>query len=254
MILNGTNISAKMRTVSGTSVDGNENSFEDKGYADIGLDKNNYFNSPRIVCSKVNEDTLLSTLPGNKSLNVNLTLTTTNSSISPVIDLDRLGMIFVSNRINNPIQNYVTDNRVNTLKDDPSAFVYATNIVELEIPATSIKVLVTAYINNYSDLRALYAIQNELNSDMIYYPFPGYTNLNSSGQVINYSQSDGREDKKIIKTDKLGFESFEIPFKEYEFTIDSLAPFKYFSVKLVGSSTNQAFPPRIKDLRVIALA
>lgn len=254
MILNGTNISAKMRTVSGTSVSGDENSFEDKGYTDISLDKNNYFNSPRIVCSKLNEDSFLSSLPGSKSLNLNLTLTTTNSAISPVIDLDRLGMIFVSNRINSPIQDYVTDNRVNTLKDDPSSFVYATNIIQLEFPATSIKVLISAYVNNYSDLRALYAIQNEPNSDMIYYPFPGYMNLTGSGQVIDYSKSDGREDKKIIKTDKLEFESAKLPFKEYEFTIDSLAPFRYFSIKLIGSSTNQAFPPRIKDLKVIALA
>ena len=254
MILNGTNISAKMRTVSGTSVDGSENSFEDRGYVDISLNRNNYFNSPRIVCSKVNEDTLLTSLPGNKSLNVNLTLTTTNSYISPVIDLDRLGMIFVSNRINSPIKNYTTDNRVNTLKDDPSSFVYATNIIELEIPATSIKVLVSAYVNIYSDLRALYAIQNEPNLDMIYYPFPGYMNLNSSNQVVDYSKSDGREDKKIIKTDRLGFETPEIVFKDYEFTIDSLSPFRYFSVKLIGSSTNQAFPPILKDLRVIALA
>lgn len=254
MILNGTNISAKIRTISGTSVDGNENSFEDRGYSEISLTNNNYFDSPRLVCSKINENTLLGSLPGSKSLNLNLTLTTTNSSISPVVDLDRLGMIFTTNRINSPIENYVTDNRISTLRDDPSSFVYATNVVELEFPATSLKVLVTAYVNVFNDLRALYAIQNEPTSDMIYYPFPGYMNLNGNGQVIDYSQSDGREDRKIMKTDVLGFDSSTLPFKEYEFTIDSLPPFRYFSIKMIGSSTNQAFPPRLKNFRVIALA
>jgi len=55
----------------------------------------------------------------------------------------------LSNRINSPIQNYATDDRVATLTQDPSSFVYATNSVELEVPATSLKVLVAAYINKF---------------------------------------------------------------------------------------------------------
>jgi hypothetical protein len=104
LTLNGTSISAKMRTVSGTSVDGTEFSFEDKGFTDVSLDSNNYFDSPRLICSKVNEDQRLSSLPGNKSLTVNLNLTSTNSLVSPVVDLDKTGMIFVTNRVNSPIQ------------------------------------------------------------------------------------------------------------------------------------------------------
>ncbi len=252
--INGTSISAKMRTVSGTSVDGNETSFEDRGFIDIDLNRNNYLESPRLVCSRINEEERLSDLPGNKSLNVNLSLITTNEFISPIVDLDRVGMIFTTNRINSPIQNYITDNRVNSLDQDPSAFVYATNSIELEVPASSIKLLVSAYVNIFSDLRAFYAIQNDPSQDPVYYPFPGFSNLNNLGQMQNISLSDGTSDKNITKTDILGFSSDEIVFKDYEFTIDSLSPFRYFSIKLIGSSTNQAYPPRLKDLRVIALA
>jgi hypothetical protein len=254
MSLNGTNVTGTVRTVSGTSVAGQEFSFVDQGFSDISLNTNNYFESPRLICSKVNEDERLDSLPGNKSLTVNLTLSTTNSDISPVIDLDRASMIFVSNRINNPIQNYATDNRVASLTEDPSSFVYATNSVELEVPATSLKVLVAAYVNNFSDLRALYALQNDPTEDPIYYPFPGYANLNSVGQVVNQSFSDGTSDKKVPKTDILGFASNEVIFKDYEFSVDNLPSFRYFSIKLIGSSTNQAFPPRLRDFRVIALA
>lgn len=252
--LNGTSISAKIRTIGATSVDGDEISFKDEGFVDISLDRNNYFNSPRLIGSKVNEDERLDTIPGNKSLNLNLSLTSTNSFVSPIVDLHRTGMVLVSNRINNPIQNYATDNRVDNLKDDPSSFVYATKSIALETPSTSIKVLVAAYVNVFSDLRALYAIQNDPNEDPIYYPFAGYNNLDSVGQVIDASLSNGTPDKNIIKTDVLGYESTEVPFKDYEFNIDSLPPFRYFSIKLIGSSTNQAFPPRLKDLRIIALA
>lgn len=166
--VNGTNISSRIRTVSGTSVDGSEFSFEDKGFSDINLNTNNYFDSPRLICSKINEEERLSSLPSNKSLNLNISMTTTDPNISPVVDLDRSSMIFVTNRINNPISDYVTDNRISTLKDDPSSFVYATNPIELELPATSIKVLVSAYVNNFSDFRVLYSIKNDPVEDSVY--------------------------------------------------------------------------------------
>ena len=254
MSLNGTNITAKVRTVSGTSVDGSELSFTDKGYQNISLNSNNFFDSPRLICSDVNEQTKLSALPSNKSFALDLELTSASAYLSPTIDLDRTGMIFVTNRVNNHIDNYTTDNRVATLEEDPSAFVYATNPIELEAPSTSIKILVAAYVNTDSDLRALYAIQNDPSDNLVYYPFPGYNNINNLGQVIDDAVSDGRPDSKKIKSDVLDFPSETLPYTEYEFTIDNLASFRYFSIKLVGSSSNQAFPPRLKDLRVIALA
>lgn len=252
--LNGTTVDASMRTISATSVNGSEQSFVDKGFDDLSLDANNYFENPRMVASKVNEDAVLNTLPGNKSLNVNLNLTTNNPDISPVIDLDRASLILVTNRINKPIENFATDERVASLKEDPSAFVYATNVIKLEVPATSIKTLVAAYVNDDSDIRALYAIKNDVNEEAIYYPFPGYANLNNLGQTVDVSLSDGTPDQKVPKTDVYAYESEELVFRDYEFTVENLPPFRYFCIKIVGSSTNQAFPPRLKDFRTIALA
>lgn len=256
--LNGTNISADIRTVSGTSVDGSENSFEDKGFSSLQLNANNYFDSPRLICSKLNEQERLGTLPGNKSLTVNLSMESFDSFISPVVDLDRVSMIFVTNRINNPITNYKTDNRVNTLEDDPSSFVYATNTIQLEIPATSIKVIVSAYVNIFSDLRALYAIKNQTADKSVYSLFPGYSVAEPAtrtvGREVKNSLSDGTPDKKMVKSSVLGYDGSDLDFIDYEFTVSDLSPFKYFSIKLIGSGTNQAFPPRLKDLRVIAVA
>jgi hypothetical protein len=254
MSLRGTNINASVRTVSGSSVDGNEIPFIDQGFEQINLNATNYLSTPRVVASKVNENSKTTTLPANKSLTLNLNLSTTNAYVSPVVDLDRVGMIFTSNRVNNAISNYATDDRVSTLKDDPSSFVYATKPISLETPASSIKVILSAYINTYSDIRCLYAITDDPNSDLIYYPFPGYTNLTSSGDVISLSDSNGLPDKMVSKTDLIGFDSDVLDFREYEFTIDSLPAFRYFGIKLVGTSTNQAYPPRYKDLRIIALA
>ena len=68
------------------------------------------------------------------------------------------------------------------------------------------------------------------------------------------SKCDGSSDKVVPKTDVLASDSADLVFRDYEFSIDNLPEFKYFTIKLVGTSTNQAYPPRIKDLRVIALA
>jgi hypothetical protein len=253
-ILNGTDINASIRTVSGTSVDGTETSFEDKGFVDIELNQINYFDSPRLICSKVNETERLSLLPGNKSLSMNLRLQTSDPYISPFVDLDRASLIFTSNRINSPIQNYITDNRVNNLEEDPSSFVYTTNNIQLEIPASSLKVIVSAYINVFSDLRMLYSIKNEPNEKDIYYLFPGYSNITDDGsRIISESLNDGTSDKKVLKTDTVGYVSSDLQFKDYEFTVSNLPSFKYFSIKMIASGTNQALPPRLSDFRVIAL-
>lgn len=254
MSLRGTNVNASVRTVSGKSIGGNEIPFVDQGFEQINLNATNYFNTPRLIASKVNESSKTTTLPANKSFTLNLNLSTTNSYISPVIDLDRVGMIFTSNRVNNTITNYATDDRVSTLKGDPSSFVYATKPISLESPASSIKVYLNAYINTQNDIRCLYAITDDPNSELIYYPFPGYTNLTTNGDIINLSDSNGLPDKMVSKTDVIGFDSDELDFREYEFTIDNLPSFRYFGIKLIGTSTNQAYPPRVKDLRVIALA
>lgn len=249
-----TRLTGELRTISGTSISGTEISFEDRGFTPISLEENNYFSSPRIIASKVNESEKLGEIAGNKSMQLRLNLSTSDDRLSPVIDLDRVGMICISNRVNNVIADFTTDSRVSTLKDDPSAFMYATNPIQLEIPATSVKIIVSAYINPYADLKALYAILKDPSEEPIYYPFPGYSNRIESGQVIDVADNDGTSDTFVPKNNTLGFDSNEITFKDYEFTVDNLEPFRYFSIKLIGTSINQSYPPRLRDLRVISLA
>ena len=43
-------------------------------------------------------------------------------------------------------------------------------------------------------------------------------------------------------------------YREYTFTADQLPSFRTYRIKINLTSTNQSFVPRVKDLRVIALA
>ena len=253
MTVRGTNISSSIRTVTAHTVAGGETPYLDQGFESISLKKSNYLTSPRMIASKVNETNDLTSLPGNKSFTMNMNMSTSDSRVSPVIDLDRVSVILTSNRINNPISNYATDQRTSTLSEDPSAFVYATKPIALEVPANAIKVLFSAYINQSSDVRVFYAIQEEPSDEPVYYPFPGHANIDSEG-VIDISNSDGSADVNVPKTDTVGFTQEELIYRDYEFTIDELPSFRYFSIKVVGSSTNQVYPPRLRDLRIIALA
>jgi hypothetical protein len=220
----------------------------------VTLREYNYFDSPRIIASKINETNLLSTLPGNKSFNLLATLTTNDSRLTPCIDLTRNSIITTSNRVNKIVADdaYAGDNRVNSLTRDQNAFIYVTNAYRLEIPATSIKLLVTADVNSYSDIRALYAIDTEENGNPIFELFPGYNNLDSLGNTVDFSLNDGTPDRFIQKNNTLSFEPQN--YREYEFTSNNLPPFKYYRIKLILTSTNQAYVPKIKDIRSIALA
>lgn len=248
----GTSIKASIQTISGTSLGGTEISFEDKGLQDISNNTICYFDSPRIITSKINESVYLNDLPANKSINLNVNLTTSDSRISPTIDLSNNSLVLISNRINNPILNYKTDSRVNTLLDDPNLFTYLSNQIILDNPASSIKVLLDAYIHNDSDLRALYSVGENNNSFIL---FPGYGNINPDNQsTINLENSDGSPDLKMIKQDRFISNPSSSDFKEYVFTTNLSTSFKQFRIKLIGTSKNQSYVPIIKNLRVIALA
>ena len=249
-----TNVVGQVRTISGSSIDGSETPYQDQGFEDISLTTDNFMSTPRMIASRINETTSLPNLPENKSFTLNLALETDSPAVSPIVDLDRVAMIFTSNRINNPVTNWITDNRVNTLEDDPNAFVYASQPVTLENGSTSLKIHLEGHINITSDIRAFYALLEDPNDELVYQPFPGYNNLLSTGQIIDPAKNDGLPDKLTAKTDVIAYTSEQVIWNDYEWTIDNLPTFRNFSIKLVGTGTNQAQPPRMKNLRVLALA
>ncbi len=250
----GTSLNAEVRTISSQSINGNEIPFIDEGFTDLNINTPNYFESPRMISSKVNETAKLDNIPGNKSLNMRMFLGTVDTRVSPVIDAQRVSVITTSNRVNSAITNYATDSRVNTLREDPTACQYISKEVVLENPASSLKILVSAHVNALSDIRALYAISDKQGFDPIFQLFPGYDNLNTRGQVIDSSLSDGQSDTKMIKSNNYNFDSLNLDYKEMTFTIDQLPAFRSYRIKLLLTSTSQVYVPRVKDLRVIALA
>ena len=252
----GTNIEPSIRTITSTSISGNEGSFVDKGFEKFSLEKTHYFDSQRMVASQANEDTFLDELPSNKSLTVSLNMSSDEDRLTPAIDLDSLAMVFTSNRVNNPISDYASDPRADTIINDPNKFMYVTQLISLSNSATSIQVLCDAYLSEFSDLRMFFAIDQDTSAkNTIFTPFPGNGNFGANGSVINMSNNNGLPDNRLVKADLdyLG----PVPtnqFREYKFSIDSLPSFTSFRIKMVGTSSNQAYPPMVRNFRALGLA
>ena len=102
----------------------------------------------------------------------------------------------------------------------------------IENPATAIKLLISGSLHNSADIRAFYSLQNNVEEDPIFTPFPGFANLDSSGQKIDTSASTGSPDNIPVKNDS--FSSIRKnynSFRDYSFTDDNLPEFKIFRVK-----------------------
>ena len=244
----GTEIDAKIRTFSGNSPDGNLQAFVDQGYESISLNSNNYLTTPRIVASKGNELEKLVSFPGRKSFTLQTTLSTDDNKVSPFIDLDRVNMITIMDRINSKVTDYASDRRVNSIDQDPSAAIYLSKVVNLEKSADGLKVMFDAYRHSTNDIRVLYRIFriDAPPQYQLFELFPGFENLDSNGNVIDPAKSNGKPDRRILAS------STEEDYKEYEFNAKNLPQFNGFQIKIIMSGTNFAYVPKIRDLRAIA--
>ena len=252
-----TRVNTTARTISGTSADGTEASFIDQGFEPAILNETVFYPTPRLVSSKINESTKLSNLPRNKSLSLNVNMSSSDPNLSPVLDVKNATFILGRNKINNPIgaDNYASDVRTNQIEDDPHGSIFISERVDLKQPATSIKVLVGASVQPEADFRVYYRLFSADSSEVsqTYRPFPGYKNMidnDGDGFVdtaIDLSLNDGRADKYVAPNE---FDKFS----EYQFTADNLEQFSGFVIKIVMTSTNESYPVRIKDFRALALA
>jgi hypothetical protein len=249
-----TDIITRVRTFTGTSVGGNEKSFSDTGFVTIPLNYTTYFGAPQLICSDVNEDQFITESPGGRSFTMEFLMSTNDARVSPVIDTIRTNAILTSNLLNNPIglttaSAYADDDRVRSLYNDPHAAVYISNPTFLQIPANSLKVILSASKNETNDIRILYQLFRVDGGSQYYELFPGYSNYQVDGQgikrVIDVSRNDGSSDSFVLQTS-------DRSFQDYEYSVDDLPDFIGFTIKIVMAGTNQATPPLIKDLRAIA--
>ena len=98
-----TSLTTSLRTTSGKSVNGSETPFSLQSLSNaqsVVLGDNIFFTEPKLVASGINQTNEMS---GSKSLFVNITISSSNRNVSPVIDVKRINAFAISNRLNNPL-------------------------------------------------------------------------------------------------------------------------------------------------------
>jgi len=247
--LPGTTIVAKKRPSTATSPSGAQTSFTKTTVSNslnIPLNENVYYDVPYLVASDINQDNEMSS---EKSLALDLTLTSQSSNISPFIDSERMSMIAVGNRVNNidsssdvyPTSEY--NDSTESFGDNNEA-VYIIKQVNLAQRATALKVFFDGNKDSNGEIKLLYKILREDDDS------------NFSELGWRYFNTDGSPDLAV------GASKGRNNFREHLYTAgvtddglgQELDPFIAFSIKIVMQTTNSASPPRIKNFRAIALA
>jgi len=233
----GTSISTTMRTTSGRTLEQTETEFVLSTAAKqtaIDLNTDYYLTAPSIVASAINETNEMS---GSKSLNLVISLSTPSDHISPVIDTARLSAHLIRNRLYNPVsgttENFVADT-ANTGGSGPAQ--YITRPVILENESTSLDIRLSAQVPSTSEVEMFFRLSNADDArkmqDLAWEPF----------------NTDGSPDKAVPPSDD-GF-----TFREHQYSAANLTSFTAFQLKIILKGTSSSYPPKVKDMRGIALA
>ena len=248
-----TKIKTEVLATSGTSPSGSEASFtKSTTNRVVPIGDNYYWTSNNLVASGINETNEMS---GTKSLSVPITLTSEIDSLSPVLDLQRMSMIAVSNQINqidssSDVYPTSTYKAMTEPEGDNHSAIYLTKQIDLETPATSLRVILDARRFPEADIKLLFKtlrVDDESNFSDI-----GFRFFNDDGTVTGSGGPD------VITQASKGIQDYI----EHEYTAgvtddgigSPLEDFSSFQIKIVMRATNQTAAPLIKNLRVLALA
>ena len=242
-----TRIRTSTRPTTATSPSGSETSFTKTTVADeikISLSDNIYYDKMFMIASGINETNEMASV---KSLDIDLTLSTKDTNLSPVIDMGRTSIYAISNRINNIDSSsdvYPTSAfAARTEPDgDNNAAIYITKKVVLDNQATAIRLLFDALKTNDAEIQPYYKILRT--DDPSDFDELGWVSFDTALNDASFPSDTQNAFIELrynagVKDDGLG---------------TSLDAFIAFAIKIVMQTSNAADAPRIKNLRALALS
>lgn len=240
-----TDVTIDAKLTEAKSQAGNETQYtKEVGYSRLVLNEDNYFATPKLLANAERQTNAMS---GAKSATIKLNLTTADSDLTPVIDLQRAGMWMFHNNIDFQDSPGSTGVTVDLNRNAPISYADETDpnggshmskhvvkTVILESPSVGVKVLLSANKPSVADFDLYFKVATEdANFDDM-----NWTEIGSEENV----QSD--ENPAV--------------FRDYTYLIGGkegfVDPFDKFTIKIVMKSRSSALVPSFKDLRVIALA
>ena len=249
MELPNTTITGKLQATQGRSV---QQTTADNAFAlttasnaiDIPLNEDYYFESPHIVCSQINETNELS---GAKSIRITASMTSTDATVSPMIDTSRMGVVTVGNRVNEiessanlgALTNYSPSTAAS---GDNNKAIYITKKIVLDKSATAIQVLFDAVQMADANIKVMFKtlrVDSAENFDDLEWTYFNTTGIPDKTVPASKSMDDFKEYGYFIGQNSLGVGT-------------ELAEYTSFAIKIVMQGKNSSLPPVIKDFRAIA--
>lgn len=220
LLFENTNVDWVMNTITGKSIGGTETPYTAENNLNITPNVNNELTVPMVIASDVDA---LDKVGTSTSLNLVANMITFSDNISPAIDINRLGVVAIGNRINNPT---VVD------ETDPvggnAIARYVNKTVGLKNAANSIKVFADVNKPQGSNVLLMYRTGNteeEVDSkDWVTLP-----------AIVS-----------TLATDRT-------TFNEFEYGVDDIASFTFFQFKIVMVSESSSKTPQVRRFRGIAL-
>jgi len=241
------------------------NTSRDSSYFDLNVNADTEFTAPRFILSRSMEsNTSISgaSMAAGRSAEVRALFTSTSRYASPVLDVKRISAITVQNLINND-----TTGEANTVSGGNALARYITRKMTLADgqDAEDIRVYLSAYRPPGSNVNVYYKILHREDSDTFdnarWIPMSYTTETGFTSSTV-FSSTDVVDDFKEYvfvapnySNDYLsGANTTNSSIIEYRNSARSrFVGYKYLSIKVVLTSTTTTNPPRLDDIRVIAL-
>ena len=242
-------------------------SARDASFFRVNINGDLELSSPRYVLSRsieANTSASSATMTNDRSLEIKYELDGRNSVASPAIDLDRISLYHTHNLISTEGEISNTENYI--IAGGNSETRYITRIVTLADgqDAEDLRVYLTAYKPSGSNIFVYYKVlaaeDNNTMNDVRWVPME----LNE-GQGFSlstrYSSSENKNDFIELVYDVPNYTNLArsganntTGIIEYRNTTRArYVGYKYFQVKIVLTNSTSSNPPRVKDLRAIAL-
>ena len=240
-----TDVICEVKMTAAKSQAGNEAQYnQDNAFTRLAINEDNVLEAPKLIANSEREAVAMS---NTKSAIVNLTLSTGDSDVSPLIDLQRTSLWLIHNNIdfqdsagssgvlvdlnrNNPI-NYADETDPN---GGSHISKHITRAVILEQKAVGLKILLGANKPSAAEFDLYYKVADEAdNFDTL-----SWTLIAPEENLVS------DENPEI--------------YRDYSYLVGGVGglstPFDKFILKIVMKSRNSAKIPSFKDLRIIAVA
>jgi len=235
----GSTMTASLKSTTARSFAGTETAFQkSNNFGGIKLNQNNTARTLRLVANQTSETNELS---GAKSLEMNVNISTIDSNVSPMLDLQRTSATLINNIIDKQASSPTTGFNVPLVfnaetgsTNGSHAATHVTRVINLISDAVGLRTLLEANVPNACDFQLYFrtATSDELISDKSY-------------TLVTPENTNPKDDNANI-------------FREYRYLIGGqggdLPAFTKYQLKIVMQSNNQAQVPMFQSLRSIALS